>query len=153
MSKLLRLREWLTVDEAARHLSGIASEPVSQADVLRLALDGQLTLSARFVNGAQANVGPEVPVEDVEQFEVPAISLETMREDPDRWVTIIHGFDLGNGRRANLSEEVVSIDGIWDLTMLGAERYDVEHRYQFMTGGPSVELMDLRIRRHHTYSS
>jgi hypothetical protein len=144
LSKLLKLKEWLTVEEAARHLGDIASEPVSEADILRLALDGHLTLSVRFVNGACANVGPEVPVEDVEQFDVPMIKLDPDDEEAlTRMLRVIRGFDLGNGRRANLSQEVVSIEGLWDLTMLGAEVHDIEQRYQFLTGGPEVEMMDL----------
>ena len=45
MSKLLKLKTWLTLDDAARHLSLMFGETVSKADVLRLALDGRLTLS------------------------------------------------------------------------------------------------------------
>ncbi|MGE5470075.1 MAG: hypothetical protein ACM3X0_04695, partial [Bacteroidota bacterium] len=48
MSKLLKLKEWLTVPEAATRLSGIFEEQVTEADVLRLALDKKLTLSIRF---------------------------------------------------------------------------------------------------------
>ena len=50
MKKLLKLREWLTVPEAAGHLSILFGEDVTEADVLRLALDGHLTLSVNFVN-------------------------------------------------------------------------------------------------------
>lgn len=52
VSKLFKLKDWLTVEDAARHLSGVFSEPVSEADILRLALDRRLTLSVNFVNGA-----------------------------------------------------------------------------------------------------
>jgi hypothetical protein len=48
MSKLFRLREWLTLPEAARYLSGALSEQVGEADVLRHGLDGQLKLSVFF---------------------------------------------------------------------------------------------------------
>jgi hypothetical protein len=39
-SKLFKLKKWLTVPEAARHLSTLFEEAVSEADVLRLVLDG-----------------------------------------------------------------------------------------------------------------
>ena len=42
---LRKLREWLTLDEAASELSTALAEHVSIADVLRLVLDGQLKLS------------------------------------------------------------------------------------------------------------
>ena len=50
MSKLFQLKEWLNISEAARHLSIVFREQVAEADVLRLALDRQLTLSVNFVN-------------------------------------------------------------------------------------------------------
>ena len=53
MSKLLKLQKWLTLEQAARHLSGVCGEPVSEADVLRLGLDGHLKLSVYFVNHAR----------------------------------------------------------------------------------------------------
>ena len=57
MGKLFNLKQWLTVEDAAKHLSIVFGEPVSKADVFRLALDGELTLSVRFVNGANARPG------------------------------------------------------------------------------------------------
>ena len=47
---VLKLREWLTVDEAARRLSTVTSQPVSGASVRRFALDRGLCLSVNFVN-------------------------------------------------------------------------------------------------------
>lgn len=49
MSKLTSLKEWLTVAVAAKHLSIVFGVEVSEADVLRLALDKRLRLSAYFV--------------------------------------------------------------------------------------------------------
>ena len=40
MSKLLKLKEWLTVADAARHLSILLEAEVNEADVYRLALEG-----------------------------------------------------------------------------------------------------------------
>ena len=47
---LYKLKEWLTAPDAAAHLSMALVEDVTEADVLQLALDGQLTLSVNFVN-------------------------------------------------------------------------------------------------------
>lgn len=60
-SKLLKFKEWLTVPEAAKHLSAICEEEVSEADVLRLALDEHLKLSVNFVNHTYAKQGNVVP--------------------------------------------------------------------------------------------
>ena len=40
-------------------------------------------------------------------------------------------------------KKIISITGVWDLPLLGSEELDVEHRYQFLTGGPPVELVGL----------
>ena len=144
----MKLKEWLTVEEAARHLSAIASEPVSEADILRLALDGHLTLSVRFVNHAHARVGPVVPVEQAKKFDVPSL-------DGNGTVTIIDGVQLAGGVVVQTYDAIVTLNGVWDLTMLGAEALDVEHRYQFLTGGPRVELVCLGgpiVRRGETYA-
>ena len=45
-------------------------EDVREADVLRLALDGHLKLSVRFVNHASARRGKVVPIDEAETFEV-----------------------------------------------------------------------------------
>lgn len=42
MKKLFRLREWLTVDEAARHLTSVLEEEVGPADILRMGLEGHI---------------------------------------------------------------------------------------------------------------
>jgi hypothetical protein len=64
MKKLLNLKQWLTVADAARHLSILFEEEVTEADVLRLALDEQLVLSVHFVNHASGRCGPVVPLQD-----------------------------------------------------------------------------------------
>ena len=145
--KLLRLREWLTVLEAARHLSTLFEEPVGEPDVLRLALDGHLTLSVNFVNHSQGRCGSLVSCKDAKRFEIPLDASDLSRlgipgaeagmfSDPQ-------GLSLGDSCVFEPAEEVVTIDGIWDLTMIGAERLDVEHRYQSLTRGPAVDLVCL----------
>ncbi len=40
MSKLFKLKKWLTIEDTAKHLTSIFDEPVKDYDVLRFALDG-----------------------------------------------------------------------------------------------------------------
>ena len=54
MAKLFNLKKWLSISETAQHLSIVFGEKVSEADVLRLALDKRLQLSVYFVNGVLA---------------------------------------------------------------------------------------------------
>ena len=49
LKKLFNLKPWLTLPDAARHLSISFGEDVSEADVLRLGLDRHLTFSVNFV--------------------------------------------------------------------------------------------------------
>jgi hypothetical protein len=73
MSKLFKLKEWLSVADAAKHLTIVFDEEVTEADVLRLALDGHLKLSVNFVNHAKAKPGRIVSWEETEWFRCPPI--------------------------------------------------------------------------------
>lgn len=56
-AKLYSLKSWLTVEEAALHLSSIISEEVSLSDILQLGLEGHLKLSVNLVNKAYIRKG------------------------------------------------------------------------------------------------
>lgn len=160
MRKLFNLKSWLTIPEAARHLSTICSEDVCESDVLRLALDGHLKLSVNFVNFAMARKGRIINFPDEKLIEA-LIRGETPEEL--RKITFPAGVlsaneradiddtkfpdDIFNGalklRKDTylaLSDEVTVLKGIWDLPMLGGDKLDIEHLYQGMTGGPEVTL-------------
>jgi hypothetical protein len=73
MSKIYKLREWLTVPEAAKQLSISFGEEVTEADILRLALEKHLRLSVYFVNKATARVGKYVSWEETEWILFPKL--------------------------------------------------------------------------------
>lgn len=168
MSKLLSLKDWITLDEAATHLTGIFNENVSVADVYRFALNGHLVLSAHFVNHGRANLGrkrlireagfrvlsalksdlklPQVQVtaDALSEFEAwlvenPEHALSSVTDEPKLY--LLNGLQLSSHDCVQLDEQLSSIEGIWDLTMRGAERLDIEHALQQAVGGPSVELL------------
>jgi len=155
-SKLLKLREWLTVPEAARHLSILFSEEVSEADVLRLSMDGHLKLSVNFVNHARANCGRIVTEKEIvwEEMEVTP-SLEkffkgsvvertiSTNADGEKIHRYVKSTSIDGKRFINFDDKVTTIRGVWDLSMLGNEAWDVEHRYQMLTDGPEVTLINL----------
>jgi hypothetical protein len=134
VKKLLNLKRWLTIPDAARHLSMFFGEDVSEADVLHLALDGHLTLSVNFVNHTMGRCGPVVPSGDANWIMIPSLSGDRQLRLP------VSGMRIADDKVIQLDKEVIAIDGVWDLTMLGAEHTDVEHLYQFLTGGPPVEV-------------
>lgn len=167
LSKLLKLKEWLTVEEASKRLSITAGEEVTEADVLRLALDGHLTLSVYFVNHATARMGKFVPLNETKWFFAPplfhlsgglSLTEETVSHYPNHlqqlWrdtpldqrkdcVPLLASLATEDNRFINLEEEVTTLTGVWDLPFVGCERLDVEHAYQLLTGGPEVTLEGL----------
>jgi hypothetical protein len=148
-SKLFKLKEWLTLSDAAKHLSGVCGEEVTEADILRLALDGHLTLSVNFVNHAYVKPGKVVGYDDVKWGEFPAefTSSEMMKNLPaemrGKIISYIKSLQINERKYLNLEDKVIKIENVWDLPMVGNERIDIEHQYQNLTGGPSVELIGL----------
>jgi hypothetical protein len=135
VGQLLKLKEWLTLADAARHLAILFGEEVGEADVLRLALDGHLTLSVHLVNHAEARTGRLVPFDEARLRTLPSFDGEA--------ILTLAGLLIGDREVLELGNDVASIGGVWDLPMIGGEQLDVEHEYQRLTGGPAVELTNL----------
>lgn len=146
MSKLFKLKEWVTIPDAARHLAQIVDEPVSVADVLQMALDGHLKISVYFPNRAKACIGRVIPFKDVPRFEQPCI-------DGKGTYTYVDGYPLNDLREGvhpederpflHFEHEVVTIEGVWDLAMIGNESIDIEFELQQLIGGPEVTMVNL----------
>jgi len=139
MSKLFKLKEWLTLDEAITHISAVIGESVTIADLYQLAVNGELKLSVYFVNQTFAIKGKWLKDKDIE-YQLPHINFDgaPSRFNPlkapkpneelisdDDWISWFGG--------------VTPITGVWDLTMKGCEALDVEHYYQKRTSGISVK--------------
>lgn len=140
--------EWLTVPDAARHLSIVFGEVVSEADVLRLALDARLRLSVYFVNHATARRGKTVPLSEAKK--VPGIPLDKDGKPCEPYEVILglrmlikHPDGQVENKVVQFDGKIVSIEGVWDLSMLGGERLDVEHKYQMLTNGVEVTLVNI----------
>lgn len=132
MSKLFKLKDWLTVPDAARHLSTLFGEPVSDGDVLRLALDGRLTLSVCFVGSVLAKRKKIVPWGMVEK----------VTSHDGREVTELADFFSDecalvpdDGGQYGGSE---ILQGVFDLPMVSGGRLRVEREYQRLTNGPEL---------------
>lgn len=160
MSKILKLREWLTVEEAARRLSISTREEVSVADMLRLALDGHLTLSVHFVNHARGRPIKIKPLNsEASDSKINEHVQDFLRDNPQfqssaegltefhNFVRLYRGDLLPDGESVLIYEgdgqHPITLEGVWDLLMLGAETLDVEHAYQLLTDGVPVELVCL----------
>jgi hypothetical protein len=138
MSKLSTLKEWFTISDAAKHLTKKLDEEVNEADVLKLGIDRHLTLSVYFVNSTYGAIGR---IE--EQSERRRILHEIFEELRPLELTEIEMMDKRMTllrERAGEAEKVniVQLEGVWDLSMIGGEVLDVEHAQMQLIGGPDV---------------
>jgi len=143
-SKLFKLKNWLTVSEAARQLSSLFEEAVSEADVLRLALDGHLKLSINFVNRVYGKRGKLVVYEDVEnlpaEFRSLVAYIPKLPEKEGKWLaSLVKKFVDFDGHLFYFDEKITTIDGVWDIPMVAGQLYVIENEYQKLLGGPRVE--------------
>ncbi len=158
MSKLYKLKEWLTISDAAKYLTHSLEEEVTEADVLRLGLDQHLKLSVYLPNGAIVKRGKIVThsldelIDAIARNEAPdnlnwvpvprsfaEKGLAAIRDDSDESVPFITSLRLNDSQWITLNhEKVSSVGGVWDLPMIGGERLDIEHQYLALTGGPSI---------------
>ncbi|NTW88717.1 MAG: hypothetical protein HGB26_06250, partial [Desulfobulbaceae bacterium] len=73
-NKLFKLKEWVTVPEAARKLSLTFDEEVTEADLYRFALEGHLKLSVNFSKPTKARCGKVIPYDGVEESTEPKLA-------------------------------------------------------------------------------
>ena len=142
MSKLFKLKKWLTLSETVNYISATLCEPITEADILRLAIDKNLVISVNLVNGAYAHLGELVPLKDV-QFaifeEILGVSFNPPIKIP---ANVILSMD-GEKFMKKHTEKVEYIQGIWDLTLHGSEAIDLEFYYEQLTSGLEVTLQGL----------
>lgn len=147
MSKLLRLKEWVTLPEAARYLAIAFGEDVTESDVLQLAINERLRLSIRFVNKVKAYRGKVIASEFAAKKEMsPKVmaALEEMMQISDKSFkydkppVVLCGHQLNGNKVFERDGDCVWIDGIYDLTLLADDAKGIEDRYQLATGGPRV---------------
>ena len=147
-------------------LSLLFDEEVTLADVLRLALNKRLVLSVWFVNYTYARKGHLVPLSEKmrlfpsveairKRIPLPDQQVFTQAELATTYPTIREHIEAGDffltpdaihyadDQWLIQDEAVVSIDGVWDLPMVGAEMPDVEHQFQMETGGPEITLTNI----------
>jgi len=139
LSKLFKLKRWLSVVDAAEHLARAFGEKVTESDVLRFALDGELTLSVFLVNGAFVSPCLKVNIEEIEWDEVPSL-------DGKATLKILRGGRVWQDEMGTfqVQEKIIELDAdVFTLPMTGGERVDVEYRYQLLTGGPERTAVTL----------
>ena len=104
---------------------------------MRLGLDGRLMLSVYFVNPVTGCLGRVSSLADANRRSVPSLSGGYL-------VELVDGLQISDDRVIKVDPEIVQIVGDWNLLMQGAERLDIERRYQSLTNGPAVKLTNLK---------
>ena len=132
MSKLFKLKNWLNIAEMARHLSSVFTEQVSEADVLRLALDGRLKLSVHLVNPVKVTLGKLVEKDDLTYEEVLGANGQRYRS----YISVQHVTDEGEIYVFDAEDPLYELRGLCDIRMDGSFRVEVERQYGILTGGP-----------------
>lgn len=147
-SKIFKLKKWLTLPETAKYLSSVCNEEITEADILQLALHGELKLSVYFINKTAARRGNIVGCEDVKweelpldlRFKVPYLPIEV---NGDSW-RYMESLQIDDTQFLNISDdEFTTIEGVWDLPMFGCGQLDIKNKYQRLTGGPEVAFQIL----------
>ena len=141
MGKLFKLKEWLTIADAAKHLSSVFEEEVTDADVLRFALDDELQISVNFINEAYCRAGSLVPISEASFEDVPSLKIGGSPVRLFRGPRI--STDGVDTHILELEGEVCRLVGVYDLPLIGGERIDLENRYQQLTGGPEVTAVPM----------
>jgi hypothetical protein len=118
---LWKLRDWLTVEEAAELLSDMLPKPVTKADVLRSGLDGHLKLSVFLPHSTIANCW------DLAEHTSPPIV------EPG-------GADVEQDDGGHDSTGVGIIDGVWDLPMVSPGSLQVENWFNELHQLPQIRL-------------
>ena len=145
MSKLFKLKKWLTVAESATYLSLAFSETVTESDIYRLVLDRHLTLSVNLVNHGYARTGRSVGIDDVDFYMSDNLVLASINETVDRIIKIrgedpfhkiISSAAIGENQyfKYDVKNDFTRVGGIWDLVMVGNNSLNIEHMFQVLTG-------------------
>jgi hypothetical protein len=135
MSKLFKLKEWVTLDEAVVYLSKAINEPLTLADLYRFALDGKLKLSVNFVNAVNGVIGRWFKSDDIKnkgKFDLVQSSLNPEKSPKPNEMFV------SNDDWIAWQAGIQTISGVWELTMRGDEPLDVKAHHQYMLSGLGV---------------
>jgi hypothetical protein len=139
MNKLFKLKKWLTLKQAIDYISVVLDEPVTEADIYRLALDKHLILSLNLVNGAYVHLGHIremglIPIDNDLPCESDFELIPTEAIDNNIFLA-------GNGAAKLDTDTVVHFLGVWDLLPIGAGRHKLESDYHQLVDNISVKVM------------
>lgn len=137
VSKLLQIKDWLTIPDAAKQLTSLLGENVTESDLLYFALNGKIRLSVFFVNPTRARLGKKILLSEADYDDI----SQPDDIEPQKLYqgTVLLHQDTPEHCVVEWDEEhTIFIEGLHDLTMLGSEQIDIEKRYHKLMGGPTL---------------
>lgn len=144
MSKLFKIKQWVTAQQALDFLTLQLGEDVTPLDVLQLAVEQKLKISVKFDHRVPAMLGATIPYKDV-----PLIELPSLREGEEK-VRFLGGYCLTpevdwdeDTPFACFKKDVSYIDGIWDLAMIGNEAINVANMLREEIGADCLDRFNI----------
>lgn len=132
-SKLFRLKEWLTLPEAAKYLSVICGEKVAIADILRLGLDGHLTLSVFFESNTYGTPG----YLEKSSFQGEYPKDGSITDELQKTIGLLEKYFHQQVFIEYEKKNVFPLNGrLFNLPMIGCEQNTIERQWQRLTQGP-----------------
>jgi hypothetical protein len=164
MSRIFALKKAITLGQAATHLSNVANDPVTEVDLLELALQGELTISLSLSGKYSAAPYTEGAPQKAHEIYAKLNSQQGTLEYTKLLIAFVDytGFCLHwhDGKTDKLGPDFMEglpVSGIWDLSMLGVERELVEgllaaHQSSAatFTGNGRIENLKPLLLRHMT---
>lgn len=140
MSKLFALKEWLTLDAAANHLTAVLAEPVTVTDLLQLALEGRLGLAVWLPNREHVTLGCAGFIGG-EELTAPEPSLLAVAQAFEQTCPeMLIGY-LGDGRVIHWDEHGMGFEeGLWDLLPMSGGQNVIKQALQKSLGGGAIDL-------------
>lgn len=131
MSKLLDgYKKWLTLEEAVVRISNFINEPFTRADIFRFTLEGHLVLSLNFFNSVKAKRVTLIKKEDIKFRKVYPKNISSIPDKAYLNVPINAQYPLSREYwLENIEDEIESLSGVWDLSMIGTEKFSVKQQY------------------------
>lgn len=144
MSKLFKLKEYLSLDEAKTYLTNALEEKVSMAEIYKLAIDEHLTISVKFHSYITTACG-RVYFYNAEQT-IPFIEIDRSfslgkKLDKPYLMNKSDGHVITHDSWLFFDSRLSYTSGIWDLSMLGSESIDIKNLHQESIGGSAGGLI------------
>ena len=150
MKKIHELKAWFSFSNAAKYLSGVFDDDVTEADIVQLALEHRLKVALRVTGNVYSRGWAIKKKSDIEwenfEFGGEDIKLPVGGSiySPSRQEFDPLGLKTDECLQRDDSKKVYLLeDGLWKLPMIGAARLQLEDYFQSLSGGKPQEMVSL----------